>query len=539
MRGTMMDFELTVGSLLRHANRFHGKREIASRLRSGAVHHYSYADLHKRCGRLANALADLGVGEGDRVGTIAGNSFRHLEAYFAAPAMGAVVHTINPRLFPEQIEFIVNHAQDKILLIDPEFVDVVSRLRGSLPSVEHILVLADDGDELGGFASYEEKIAAYDEQFDWPAVDERKGAALCYTSGTTGNPKGVLYTHRSIVLHTMMVSGADWFAVRKRDAVMPVVPMYHVMGWSLPYAAAMNGAKLVLPRSALDSASLLELINREKVTLAAGVPTIWSDMIAYLEEERKDLASLQCVIVGGTAPTPALIKALEDHGVRTLHGWGMTETSSNGLLNTPDEKTDEMDSESRREFLRKQGRAPYPVNAKIVTASGDEAPWDGTTFGNLLVSGPTIASHYFGTGDGTAPDAGPVWLDTGDIATIDARGYVEIVDRDKDIIKSGGEWISSIALENVACDHPDVQEAAVISIPHPRWDERPMLIVVPKAGHKPEAAGLLAFFEGKVAKWWIPDDVAIVDKLPRQATGKVSKADLRRQYIDAANQTKN
>ena len=536
MLGTMMDFELTVGSILRHANRFHSDREIASRQRSGGIHHYTYANLYRRSSQLANALTDLGVGVGDRVGTIAGNSFRHLEAYFAAPSMGAIIHTINPRLFPEQIEFIVNHAEDKVLLVDPEFVDVISRLRGSMPSVEHILVLADDGDAVGTFASYEEKIAGYPEAYDWPVVEERRGAALCYTSGTTGDPKGVLYTHRSIVLHTMMVSGADWYAVRKRDAIMPVVPMYHVMGWSLPYASAMNGSKLVLPRSALDSTSLIELINREGVTLAAGVPTIWSDMIAHLEGEGQELASLQCVIVGGTAPTPALIKALEeDHGIKTLHGWGMTETSSNGLLNTPDEKTGGMDAESRREFLRKQGRAPYPVNAKIVTATGDEAPWDGKTFGNLLVSGPTIASHYFG---GIAPvtDGGQTWLDTGDIATIDARGYVEIVDRDKDIIKSGGEWISSIALENIASSHPDVHEAAVISIPHPRWDERPMLIVVPKAGHSPDPADLLAFFDGKVAKWWIPDEVAIVGQLPRQATGKVSKADLRRQFIETAGQ---
>lgn len=531
MRGTMMDYELTVGSILRHAARFHGDRVIASRMRSGGIHRYTYRELYKRCGRLCNALEALGIREGDRVGTIAGNSFRHLEAYFAVPSMGAVVHTINPRLFPEQIEYIINHAEDKILLVEPEYLKLVEKLQPTIPSVKKIIVLADADDDTEGFHSYEALLGAASENYSWPQVDERTGAALCYTSGTTGNPKGVLYTHRSSVLHAMMESGADWFALRKQDVVLPVVPMYHVMAWSLPFAAAVNGSKLVLPRSALDSASLLELINVEKVTLAAGVPTIWSDMIAHLEGQQMTLSPLQRVIVGGTAPTPALIKTLEnDHGVRIVHGWGMTETSSNGLLNTPDERTQEMDGQSRVEFLRKQGRPPYPVNVKIVTASGEEAPWDGETFGNLFVSGPTIASHYYKGEKGSNTESEGAWLDTGDIATIDSRGYVEIVDRDKDIIKSGGEWISSIALENIASGHPDIHEAAVISVPHPRWDERPLLVIVPKKGRSPTPADILTYFDGKVAKWWIPERVEIVAELPRQATGKVSKADLRKRY---------
>lgn len=532
MFGTMMDFELTVGSILHHASRFHGDREIVSRLRSGAIHRSTYGELYRRCGKISNALADMQIGLGDRVGTVASNSFQHLEIYFSAPSMGAIVHTINPRLFPEQIAFIINHAKDKILLIEPEYVELITKIRDLLPSVERIIVLADGYENAGPFETYEDVIAPYSEQFNWPAIDERTGAALCYTSGTTGNPKGVLYTHRSIILHSLMASGADSYGLRKRDCVLPVVPMYHVMAWSLPYASAMNGSKLVLPRAALDSKSLHELICAEGVTLTAAVPTIWSDMIAYLDAVGGTLSPLERVIVGGTAPTPWMIKALEEqHGVETLHGWGMTETSSNGLINTPDEKTCQMDAQGRREFLRKQGRPRYPVNVKIVAADGNEVPRDGQAFGKLFVSGPTIAGRYFEGGDAANPVASVEWLDTGDIATIDSRGYVEIVDRDKDIIKSGGEWISSIALENIASTHPDVHEAAVISIPHPRWDERPMLVVVPKTGHKPDPHQLLSFFEGKVARWWIPEKVAIVESLPRQATGKISKADLRKQFL--------
>lgn len=537
MLGTMMDFQLTVGSILQHAARFNADREIVSRLSSGDIFRYTYADLSGRCGRLANLLVSLGVGEGDRVGTIAANSFRHLEAYFAAPAMGSIIHTINPRLFADQIEFIVNHAQDKVLLIDPEHVDVVVKLRHSMPSVEHVIVLTDRDCEAGPFETYEAALARHPDHFIWPKVSEQSGAVLCYTSGTTGNPKGVLYTHRSIVLHSLMVSGADSYALRKQDSVLPVVPMYHVMAWSLPYAAAMNGAKLVLPRSALDPASLLDLINKEGVTLAAAVPTIWTDMLAHIEAVGGglSLAPLERVIVGGTAPTPSMIQALEEqHGIATLHGWGMTETSSNGLINSPDEKTAALPAEKRRELLRKQGRPRYPVNAKIIAADGTEVEWNGKAFGNLLVSGPTIAGSYFQGGEGSPEQAKLEWLDTGDIATIDSRGYVEIVDRDKDIIKSGGEWISSIALENIAAAHPDVHEAAVISVPHPRWDERPLLIVVPKAGHAPAPAELLEYFHGKVAKWWIPDTVSFVDSLPRQATGKVSKAELRKQYLNTS-----
>ncbi|MGE3595976.1 MAG: long-chain fatty acid--CoA ligase [Dehalococcoidia bacterium] len=529
MLGTMMDFELTVGSILRHANRFHGDREIASRLPSGEIGRYTYRDLYRRCGQLSNALAALGVKAGDRVGTLAANSFRHLEAYFAAPAMGAVVHTINPRLYTEQIAYIINHAEDAVLLVDPENLPIIQQLRGSLPHVKHVVVL-DESSPDGDALAYDSLLAQYSDEFDWPVVRESSAAALCYTSGTTGDPKGVLYTHRSAVLHAMMVSGADWFAVRKRDTVLPVVPMYHVMAWSLPFAATMNGAKLVLPRTALDSASLLDLIRREQVTLAAGVPTIWSDMLAHLETEGGTLAPLQCVIVGGTAPTPALIRRLEEgHGVRTLHGWGMTETSSNGLLNTPDEHWTAMPREEQREFLRKQGRPPYPVNVKILTADGNEAPWDGKTLGHLCVSGPTIARGYYKRDSDAHPEPS-AWLDTGDIATIDSAGYVEIADRDKDIIKSGGEWISSIALENIAASHPDVVEAAVIAVPHPRWDERPLLIVVPRRGAQINREALLAHFVGKVTKWSIPDEVLVVESLPRQATGKLSKAELRKRY---------
>jgi len=528
MISTMMDFDLTVGSLLQHASRFHGERDIASRQRNGEIRHYSYADLRRRCSRLCNALAGLGVRPGDRVGTLAGNSSRHLEVYFAVPAMGAIVHTINPRLFPQQVEFIINHAADSILLVEPGYLKLIAQFRDALKTVRQIIVL--DGDT-GGDATllaYDDLLDQASEDYAFPAVDERTGASLCYTSGTTGNPKGVLYSNRSIVLHCLMMSGADWYSIRKRDAVLPIVPMYHVNAWSLPYATAMNGAKLVLPDGALDSRSLYELIDREQVTVAAGVPTIWTDMIGHLETEGKRLDSLERVIVGGTAPAPAMIRTLEEvHGVRTIHGWGMTETSSCGLLNTPD-NWEGMSAEERGIALGKQGRPPYPVNVKIVMANGEEAPWDGKTFGNLHVAGPTVTDRYF-NGDGIqcAKDG---WLDTGDIAVIDANGHVQIVDRDKDVIKSGGEWISSITLENVAASHPGIAEAAVIGARHPRWDERPLLIAVARPGKQPDRADLLAHFAGKVAKWWIPDDVVFVESLPRQATGKVSKAQLREDF---------
>ena len=527
----MMDFDLTVGSILQHADRFHGGRQIASRQPNGNILHYTYNDLHRRCSRLCNALSELGVKPGDRVGTLAGNSSRHLEVYFAVPAMGAIVHTINPRLFPQQIEYIINHAADTILLVEPEFVKLIEKFGSSLKTVRHIIVLGDVAHRDDAFIAFDDLVSKSSEDFWFPKIDERTGASLCYTSGTTGNPKGVLYSNRSIVLHSLMMSGADWFAIGKRDAVLPVVPMYHVNAWSLPFAAAMNGAKLVLPGRACDSKSLYDLISGEKVTIAAAVPTIWTDMVAYLEGDGKFLETLERVIVGGAAPTPSLIKALDEvHAVKTLHGWGMTETSSCGLLNSPDESWPDMSAEDQRIFLRKQGRPPYPINVRIVTASGEEAPWDGKTFGTLHVSGPTVTNEYFHAGGIKGAEDG--WLDTGDIAVIDSRGYVEIVDRDKDVIKSGGEWISSIALENIASLHPDIQDAAVVGARHPRWDERPILIAVLRPERQLSRADLLAHFEGKVAKWWIPDDVIFVESLPRQATGKISKAQLREDFGD-------
>ena len=436
MIGTMMDFDLTIGSILLHADRFHGGREIVSRQPDGSIARSNYAELLTRCRRLCNALSELGVGAGDRVATLATNSLRHLEVYFAVPAMGAVIHTVNPRLFSEQVEFIINHAQDKVLLIEPQFIPLVQQIRGALKTVEHVIVMdrGEQGDP--AFLSYDRLVDAAPSTYDFPAIPERTGAALCYTSGTTGAPKGVLYSHRSIVLQSLVISGIDWFAVRRRDSLLPVVPMYHVNAWTLPFAAAMNGSKLVLPGGALDPRSLFELISQEQVTLAAGVPTIWSDIIRYLEAEGGRLDALERVIVGGTAPTPALIKTLEEeYGVQTCHGWGMTETSAGGLFNAPHD-WEHLDKEERRVMLGKQGRTPYPFNIRIVDAAGKEAPWDGKTFGSLQIRGPSVTARYY-DGDRPAVDAaGDGWLPTGDIAVVDAAGYVEIVDREKDVIKS-------------------------------------------------------------------------------------------------------
>lgn len=528
MFGTMMDFELTVGSILRHASRFHADREIISREQDGRIVRSSYGDLYRRCKRLCNALTELGVKPGDRVATLATNSLRHLEVYFAVPAMGAIIHTVNPRLFSEQIEFIINHAGDTVLLVEPQFVPLIVQIRPALKSVVHIIVLGEDASAAGdGMPASDTLIAAAPEDYAFPDIEERTGAALCYTSGTTGPPKGVLYSHRSIVLQSLVISGADSFAISRRENLLPIVPMYHVNAWSLPFAAAMNGSKLVLPGSALDSRSLFELISLEQVTLAAGVPTIWTDMIRFLEAEGERLDSLERVIVGGTAPTPAMIEVLEErYGVQTCHGWGMTETSASGLFNAPHDWAHLGDQE-RRLMLGKQGRSPYPFNLRIMGPDGAELPWDGKSFGSLQICGPAVTASYF-NGDGPPIAAcRDGWLPTGDIAVIDPAGYVEIVDREKDVIKSGGEWISSIALENIAASHPDVAEAAVIGIPDPRWDERPLLVVVPRAGAQPDPASLLAHFEGKVAKWWVPERVLIVDSIPRQATGKVSKMQLR------------
>lgn len=533
MIGTMMDIDLTIGSILLHADRVHGTREIVSRQPDRGIVRSTYSDLLVRARQLCNALSDLGISPGDRVGTLATNSLRHLEVYFAVPAMGAIIHTVNPRLFPEQIEFIINHAQDKILLVDPQFVPLVQQIRGALKTVKHVIVMGTDAGGDPALLPYEQLVASASDAYDFPAIPERSGSALCYTSGTTGAPKGVLYSHRSIVLQALVISGIDWFAVRRRDSLLPVVPMYHVNAWTLPFAAAMNGSKLVLPGSALDPRSLFELISQEEVTLAAGVPTIWSDLMQYMEVEGKRVDSLERVIVGGTAPTPAMIKALDEkYGIQTCHGWGMTETSAGGLFNAPHD-WEHLDKDERRVMLGKQGRTPYPFSIRIVDAAGLEAPWDGRTFGSLQIRGPSVTDSYF---NGSAPPieaAADGWLPTGDIAVIDPAGYVEIVDREKDVIKSGGEWISSIALENIASSHPDVAEAAVIGIPDPRWDERPLLVVVPRAGRRPVPADLIAYFTGKCAKWWIPELAVLVDSIPRQGTGKVFKAQLREDYAKA------
>ena len=537
MLASMIDRPLLVSGLIEHAARYHADTEIVSRTLEGPIHRYTWAECHRRTRRLANALTRLGVRHGDRVGTMAWNTHRHVEAYYAVAGMGAVTHTINPRLFPEQIEYIINHAEDRFLFVDVSFVDLVRGIMDRLTSVEGVILLTDtehmpDTSGLRNPVCYEDLVTAESDDFEWPQFDERSAAALCYTSGTTGNPKGALYAHRSTILHTYAEAAPDALGLSARDVVLPVVPMFHVNAWGIPYAATMVGAKLVLPGRELDGKSVYELLSGEAVTMTAAVPTVWLMLLNHLRETGARLDNLDRVVIGGSACPRAMMEAFEyEYGVRVLHAWGMTEMSPLGVVNTPKHKFLQDDAETRMDRGQSAGRPLYGVDMRIVDENDNDLPWDGETVGELLVRGPWVIDQYYKDGK-TSAFRVDGWFATGDVCAIDEDGYIWITDRIKDVIKSGGEWISSIDLENIAVAHPKVSEAAVIGVPHPKWDERPLLVIVPREDIVLEKDELLRFFDGKVAKWWLPDDIVFVEELPHTATGKLSKLQLREQFRD-------
>ncbi len=533
MLGNMQDGQLLISGLIEHAEIYHTDTEIVSRTVEGPIHRYTLKDAANRSRKLANALGKLGLQQGDVVGTLAWNTYRHFELYFGVSGIGCVVNTVNPRLFPEQLIYIINHAANKYLFVDLTFVPLVESISDSLEGIKGIIVLTDKEHmpetELKNVICYEELIADEPTEYDWPVFDENTASSLCYTSGTTGNPKGVLYSHRSTLLHTWIVSSGNVGKVSSSSVILPVVPMFHVNAWGIPYASAMFGAKLVLPGPMMDGASIFELIDQEKPDLLMGVPTVWLGLLQYLNETNQTLDSVTTALVGGSAAPRAMIQEFEEkHDVFLMHGWGMTEMSPLGTATSRTAEMDNMDIESRYDLQEKQGKAFFGVEMTIADDEGNELPKDGIAFGRLLVKGPTIVERYFKTNESSLDENG--WFDTGDVAKIHPEGSMEIVDRSKDVIKSGGEWISSIDLENAAVGHPEVAEACVIGVLHKKWDERPLLLIVKVDGKDPSKEEILTFLEDKVAKWWMPDDVIFVSELPHTATGKLLKTDLRDEY---------
>lgn len=534
LMGQMMSKPLLISSIIEHADRYFGNNEIVSRRVEGDIHRYNYRQCHSRAKRLANALQQLGVVMGDRVATLAWNGYRHLEAYYAVSGSGAVLHTINPRLHPEQLAYIVNHAEDQYLLFDLNFLPLVEAIAPHCKTVKGFIMMCDkshmpESSKIASLLCYEDLINHHSDQFVWPQFDENSASSLCYTSGTTGHPKGALYSHRSTILHSYASAMPDGLNVSARDVVLPVVPMFHVNAWGLPYSAPLTGAKLVFPGPHLDGKSLYELFEQEKVTFSAGVPTVWLGLLTYVGQNNLNFSTFKRTVIGGSACPPAMMRTLRhQYGVEVVHAWGMTEMSPLGTACTLLAKHDDLPEPEKEAILTKQGHVLYGVEMKIVDDAGKELPWDGASYGNLLVRGPWIIESYFrGEGGDVLQDG---WFPTGDVATIDADGYMQITDRSKDVIKSGGEWIGSIDLENVAVAHPAVFQAACIGVFHPKWDERPLLLVVKKPGAEVSREELLKYFEGRVAKWWIPDDVVFIDALPLGATGKILKNKLRDQF---------
>jgi fatty-acyl-CoA synthase len=532
--GQMMSQPLLISSIIKHADRYYGSNEIVSRRVEGDIHRYTYRDCHRRARQMANALAGLGVKMGDRVATLAWNGYRHLELYYAISGSGAVMHTINPRLHPEQIAYIANHAEDQYLFFDMTFLPLVEAFAVHCKTVKGFVLMGDKDlmpaeTKIPNLMCYEELIANNSDQYEWPEFDENSASSLCYTSGTTGNPKGALYSHRSTVLHSYASAMPDALNVSARDSVLPVVPMFHVNAWGLPYSVPLTGAKLVFPGPALDGKSIYELFEQEKVTFSAGVPTVWLGLLTYVGQNNLKFSTFKRTVIGGSACPPAMMKTFRhQYGVEVVHAWGMTEMSPLGTAGTLQSHHMDLPEEQKQAVLEKQGHAIYGVDMKIVGDDGKELPWDGKTYGNLLVKGPWIISSYFRNEGGDVLQDG--WFPTGDVATIDPDGYMQITDRSKDVIKSGGEWIGTIDLENIAMAHPSVQQAACIGVFHPKWDERPLLVVVKKPGAEVTKEELIKFYDGKIAKWWTPDDVTFVDALPIGATGKVLKNRIREQF---------
>ncbi len=536
MQGLMMDRQLTITSIMEHADNNHPNAEIVSVTCDSPRHRYTYAEAFRRTRRLANALIGYGVRPGDRVATFAWNDYRHFELYYGIAGIGAVTHTVNPRLFPDQITYIVNHAEDRLVFVDPLIVPVLEKIRDELPCVEAYIILTNDDNMpdtgLKNAQSYESFIGSQPDRIDWPELDEKTACCLCYTSGTTGNPKGVLYHHRSMVLHTLIGISTDCFDLSVRDVVMPVVPMFHVNAWGLAYGAPVAGTKLVFPGPKMgDGATLQALIEEEEVTYSAGVPTVWLNLLKYLGETGRQVGTLKRVVIGGSACPRSIMEEFEErHGVYVNHAWGMTEMSPLGTFNTLKPEMQKLSREEQFAIREKQGRALYGVEMKIVDDENNELPWDGQSTGLLKVRGPFICSDYYNTGVPSDVHDGDGWFSTGDVGSIDAEGYLQLTDRSKDVIKSGGEWISSIDLENTAVGHPDVAEAAVIGVPHPKWSERPLLVVVRKEGSEVSREAILDWLRDKVAKWWLPDDVVFVDEIPHTATGKIRKTELRKRF---------
>ncbi len=537
MLGLMMDRQLTITSIMEYANSNHPEAEIVSVTCDDSRHRHTYGDAFRRTRRLANALLDYGIQPGERIATFAWNDYRHFELYYAIAGIGAVTHTVNPRLFPDQITYIVNHAEDRLVFVDPLIVPTLEKIKDDLPCIEAYIILTDDDHmpdtELKNAQSYESFISSHPDRIDWPDLDEKTACCLCYTSGTTGNPKGVLYHHRSMVLHTLVGISTDCFGLSARDVVMAVVPMFHVNAWGLAYGAPIAGAKLVFPGPKMgDGATLQALIEEEEVTYSAGVPTVWLNLLKYLDETGKQVDTLKRVVIGGAACPRSIMEELEDrYRVYVNHAWGMTEMSPLGTFNTLKPDMLKLSREEQYAIREKQGRVLYGVEMKIVDDDNNELPRDGQSTGLIKVRGPFICSDYYKTGVPSDAHDEDGWFSTGDVGSLDPRGYLQITDRSKDVIKSGGEWISSIELENEAVGHPDVAEAAVIGVPHPKWGERPLLIIVRREGSELSKEAMLDWLQDKVAKWWLPDDVAWVDEIPHTATGKIQKTELRKRFI--------
>ena len=539
MQGLMQDRPLLITTIMEHAALYHRDREIVTKAVEGGIHRTNYGEVTARAARLANALKDLGIRSGDCISSLAWNTYRHLELYLSVPCMGAILNTVNPRLFPEQLAFILNHSDVRILFIDLTFVPLVEKLVDHFPKVEHFVIMTDrthmPDTSLDNVLCYEEMIEGGADHYDWPELEENTAAILCYTSGTTGDPKGALYSHRSTVLLTMGITSKDSLGLGNADTVFPIVPMFHVNAWGIPYAAAMTGSKLVLPGAEMTGENFFNLIKDEGCTISLGVPTIWLALLQHVSTlDNQDLADLpiEHFVIGGSAAAPSLIENMEKtFGANVIHAWGMTEMSPLGSVNLLLPKHASLSDEEKMAIKVKQGRPPFGVEMKIIDDDGNELPRDGVAFGRLMVRGPWVVKSYFKQPDLKILDDDD-YFDTGDVSTLDPDGYMAIVDRSKDVIKSGGEWISSIDLENVALGHPGVAEAAVIGIHHPKWQERPLLIILANPGSSPTKDDILDFLKGKIAKWWTPDDVVFIDEMPHTATGKIQKRDLRKIFKD-------